>query len=67
MRGIERELDVLRAPECATSQNGSPVDGVRFSRYSPVVGGDPLAADEVVVALLQLDRTARLTRRGIRG
>ena len=25
-------------PECATSQNGCPVDGVMFSRYSPVVG-----------------------------
>ncbi len=55
------------APDWATSQNGSPVAGVRFSRYSPVGRGDPVAADEVVVALLELDDASRLARGGVRG
>jgi hypothetical protein len=41
VRGVERELDVLggRAGDLAERL---AVTGVRFSKYSPLTGGDPL-------------------------
>ena len=38
------------ACERAIWQTGLPVIGLRLSKYSPATGGDPFAADEIVVA-----------------
>ena len=49
----------------ATSQNVSPVTGEGFSKYWPLTGGDPLAADEVVVAGLEGHHGAVRARAGV--
>ena len=54
------------AVERATCVKAWPVTGLRLSEYAPFTGAIHCAADEVLVALLHLDRTARLSRCGVR-
>ena len=66
MPSIKRTLDVLSARMRDLAEH---LPG-RRSRILPILTRsrrDPLPADEIVVALLQLDRTAGLTRRRKRG
>src|SRR5581483_4256894 len=63
--GVERELDVLRRRprhlrERLPGRRGHVLRVLTLHRRNPA------SADEVVVPLLQLDRTTGLTRRGIR-
>ena len=65
-RGRRRApFSMSSAVERGISQNVAPVTGVTFSKYCPFTGAHPLAADEVVVARLELDLGAGLVRRDV--
>jgi len=65
VRGIERELDVLGG-RARDLREDAACHRAQVVRVRALHGRDPLAADEVLVALLHLDGTARLARRGVR-
>ena len=54
-----RAASMSSAVPRATSVNGLPLTGEMFSKYSPLIGLDPLAADEVAVAALDRDQRVR--------
>ena len=64
--GVERQLHILRGAGCDLAEW---LAGRRGQVLAVLVtgGGDPLAADEVVVAVLQRDDAVRLAGRGVGG